>query len=304
MQRQLASSLRTHVRRAAGEDRVVKTNEREKLKGLAREAADALGRGQHTADEIVDKAMSDAMAAWAAINPPGTPSGKYLSKREIAELKRANPVLGEATEAAAAIVRRRRTSSANKIEVSVRAPVPGVRLETRGDRYTVHATAEVPARTPISMTIAGTEYHLIRMPRGINSIDVNAPAGYGLEHVDSKNGTGDVSITFRIVRDVAGALTQTQALAKARAAALDYLKNERMSEPGWSSELPQTWDEAVARGALTSGAAFADPANPDSEVFDKPDRWVFTGRGPLNLYTEIEIAKKDGEVLRKMIEAD
>lgn len=210
VQRQLASTLRAHVRRAAGDDHIVQAGEREKLKGLAREAADALGRGRHSADAIVDKAMSDAMAAWAAINPPGTASGKYLSKREITELKRTNPTLGEATETAAAIVRRRR----------------------------------------------------------------------------------------------AGALTQARALAKARTAALDYLKNERMSEPGWSLELPQTWADAVARGALSSGARFADPANPDSEVFDKPDRWVFTGRGPLDLYTEIEIAKKDGRVLRRLIEAD
>jgi hypothetical protein len=295
VQRQLASLVRSEVRRAdrtGGE-----------LTGIAKRAADALGPGQHTVDEIVDRAISDAMRIWARFNPRGGQDGKYLSKQEIAELKRADPELGEKTERAAAMVRRRRAGAA-RVEVSVSSPVPGIRLETRGDRYTVHATAEVPQATRFTMTIAGNEYNLIRNARGILPIDVTAPEGHGVEHVESKNGEGDVSVTFRIVRDPPGSLSTAQALVKAKAAIVEHLKNERMQDDDWNADFPQTWEEAVARGIMDSIDRFADPAHPATELGRKMDRYLFSGRGPLDLHTEVEIAKKDGKVLHILVEID
>jgi hypothetical protein len=290
VQRQLASLIRSDARRGA-------------QGAIAHRAAEALGPGEHTTNEIVDRAMTDAMATWARFNPPGGQNGKYLSKSEIKRIARADPELGALTDTAAKIVRRRRAGPA-RVQVGLTSSVPGVRLASRGDRYTVHADASVPQNTRFTLTIAGQDTTLVRLARGINAIDLGAPEGYNAVMVDRKLGEGDVSITFQITRDPPGSLTSAQAYAKAKEGLIEYLKTERMGDDDWREYFPHTWDEAVAGGIMAAIDRFLDPANPETEIARQPDRFVFVGRGPYDLYTEVEIDKRDGKVLRAYVEID
>ena len=108
---------------------------------------------------------------------------------------------------------------------------------------------------------------------------------------------------IRIRKDAPGALTADQALAKARAALVDYVKNERVKDSDWKDMIGMSWDEAVAHGVLDDIAKFAEPSA-DSSVERRPDRYTFVGAGPLGLYTEDTVRKSDGKVLRSYVEID
>ena len=57
----------------------------------------------------------------------------------------------------------------------------------------------------------------------------------------------------------------------------------------------------------TGNAKFGDiDANHpyDTEVYREENRYVFVGAGPFQLYTEVELNKKTGEITRKAVEID
>lgn len=105
-------------------------------------------------------------------------------------------------------------------------------------------------------------------------------------------------------KSTAAPLSQAQALGKAREGLTAYIQDTRMKDPDWTAYFPSSWPELVARGVPAEIAKFGDPASGDVEVMDKPDRFIFTGRGPLQLYTEMEVRKTDGKILRALIEID
>jgi hypothetical protein len=303
VRRSLGSLYRRDVRTAAGEDRILDEPERARLRPFVARAAAELGPGAHDIDAVVDKAMSTAMTTWAAFNPPGGQNGRYLSRDEIRAIKNQDADLGADTELVADRVRRRRTRPAAP-RVELAEEIPGVSLEKNGDRYTIRATADVPHRTVIGLIIDGARIEMMRMPNGINTAMIRAPNGYGVEQVDIQLGPGDVSVTLQIVRDRQNTLTMSQARDHARAALVEHIKNVMLQDPMWTRSFGNTWEEALARGVMTGIDNFAIEGREGVEIHRLPDRYIFTGRGPLDLYTEVEVAKQDARILRTLIEID
>lgn len=100
-------------------------------------------------------------------------------------------------------------------------------------------------------------------------------------------------------------LSAEEAQRRTEAALVDYIRTTRMAEPDWLRYFPNGWDENVARGVMVGIQRFADPAHAaELEVFAHPDKLVFTGRGPYDLYTEVEVGLRDGRILRTFIEID
>lgn len=100
----------------------------------------------------------------------------------------------------------------------------------------------------------------------------------------------------------ASAPTQAQALELARAGITDHVQRVRMHEGDWTDYFPSTWPELVAAGVPAKIAAFG--SGPDDEVLQDADKFTFVGRGPYDLYTEVEVSKRDGSILRVYIEID
>jgi hypothetical protein len=98
-------------------------------------------------------------------------------------------------------------------------------------------------------------------------------------------------------------ISESQARTRARDGLVAYVKATRMHDGDWSDYFPTTWAGNVARGIEANIAAFVDAAG-DTEVSDEGDHFLFVGRGPYDLYTEVEVAKQGGKVKKVYIEID
>jgi len=104
-QQALGGLVRREVKDASPNNDVVSKTEAEKLGPLTRRAADELratkGKGARVrTEEVVDRAMQIAMGVWKQFNPPGGPDGRYLSKREVDAIDKADAAVGAMTRAA------------------------------------------------------------------------------------------------------------------------------------------------------------------------------------------------------------
>jgi hypothetical protein len=114
-----------------------------------------------------------------------------------------------------------------------------------------------------------------------------------------------VEIAAKRAHAVPGVLSTEDAQRRTEAALVEHLQTSRMADPDWLRYFPATWPENVARGVMTGIRRFADPANAaELEIQAHPDKLLFAGRGPYDLYTEVEVGLRDGRILRTYVEID
>lgn len=129
------------------------------------------------------------------------------------------------------------------------------------------------------------------------------PEGYHGRQVRSDRQGDTVRTTFALGRDPAGALSAARAAGLARQGLRDFIERDRMDDRDWLDYFPGTWPELVADGIEAALDRFADLAG-DTEVHREPDRFLFVGRGPYDLYTEVEVSRVDGSVTSVYVEID
>ncbi len=97
-----------------------------------------------------------------------------------------------------------------------------------------------------------------------------------------------------------------QALSVARQGLLDYLRDVRIHEADWQSEMGiTTWEDALSQGVMVGIDGFGDVTyDPSSTTKRNADNYVFYGSGPFMLYTEVHVSKATGEADLFYIEID
>lgn len=301
VRRALAGLVRSDARSAAGADGKIDAGERYALSSLPQAAATALGDGELPVNAVVDRAMDDAAALW---RKHGVGSGTTLSEARMKAIQAEDKTIGLWTRTAAQVVSHRKAPRGEAPRVSLVRADPGLRLTKRDDAYTISASAAVPVGTVFELVVDQHRFELRRAPGGIDAQRAVAPEGYGIELGATTHGDRAVKATLQIVRDPPGTLSTHAALTRARAGLVEYLQQERMHQADWKQYFPEGWDEAVARGVTAGIDTFSTPGAEGSSVIRKPDRYLFVGRGPFDLYTEVEVAKDDGRLLRALVEVD
>lgn len=110
-QQALAKLIRGDVESATPNNAIVSKDESKALHPFVRRAAEEVRGdkpkyGRVQVDEVVDRAMSTAMAAWNEVNPRSNPRDhRYLAQAEIAALGKSDPELAELTLRAYELVR-------------------------------------------------------------------------------------------------------------------------------------------------------------------------------------------------------
>lgn len=309
-QRQLALQLRRDAQGQAGKTGVISKLSQTALGPFLQDEAAAFRASSPgkrlTVDRLVDRAMADAMTLWDLYNPKSSPKNHaILSQKEAAAINQANPKLGVLTiQARQDVLKALPTKDLSLVPtVTLESQVPGFTLSHDADIFTVQAAASVPTGSKFTLSIDGQSFELQRFPGGLGLYALAAPEGYGAESISDSTTKGVTTAAIRIQKDPPGGLTAADALVKARAALIDYVKNQRVKDSDWKDMIGMSWDEAVAHGVLNDIAKFAEPG-PDSSIERRPDRFTFVGAGPLGLYTEATVRKSDGKVLRSYVEID
>lgn len=300
----LGGLLRNDLKAAAGDDKILQPAEAARVLGFTQRVANDLGAGDHSINQIMDSAMARASVAWGAVNQP-TGSGKaWLSAAEIAALTAGDPDLGAVTGAAAALALRKKNPAPMNVAL-VDAPA-GVSLTTSGVRVmtvSLAADATVPVGTTFGLNVDGNRIDIKRGPAGLEVFSLVPPQGYGLEVVARGPMTDPTSTAvLKISRDPATWLTHESLVMRARQGLEEHIKTTRMHDSDWTQYFPSTWAELVTRGVPAQLDAFF--ANPETEVTRKQGSTLFVGRGPFDLYTEIEVARADGAIKSALIEID
>lgn len=107
----LARLIRDDLDAASPNNDIVSTSEATRLDPFVRRAEEAVRGdkpkyGRVKKDEVVDRAMTDAMAAWNDVNPRSNPRDhRTLAQDEIKALERRDPELGALTRRAYALAR-------------------------------------------------------------------------------------------------------------------------------------------------------------------------------------------------------
>lgn len=102
----LEGIIRRETERAAGPNGLLAEKEARGLSPFTARAeravrADMPKHGRVRPPEVVDRAMTEAMAVWDSFNPPSKPrDAAFLSKAEVEAIAAADPALGELTRAA------------------------------------------------------------------------------------------------------------------------------------------------------------------------------------------------------------
>ena len=293
VQRALGGLVRAEVRGAAGDDRVLQASEAAGLSPFVKGVVDGMGAGDHAVGAVVDAAMAQATAAWASVNQASGPGHAVLSKKEIARL---DAQLALVTAAAARVARDQRLPP---LDVHLDGAPAGVALTKSGAQYTLTTEAAVPAGSTMSLVVDGHALPLERYPAGWWSIDnLTAPAGYGIQEVPNTR-SSTVSV-LEITRDPSGWLKSGPILAKAKAGLTAYVKDVRIHDADWGDYFPTTWPACVQRGVPADIEKFFQTAT----VGRTKDTVLFVGRGPFDLYTEIEVNKRDGKIVHQLVEID
>jgi hypothetical protein len=314
-QRALAKIFREDAKSAAKKDGMVsKTDQTELSPFLAAkaEAFRASNPGKRlNVEALVDRAMSDAMKAWNEHNPPSSQRDHaFLSNAEVKAIAKADASLGMLTLRAVENVRQNTPiSDASRVPtVTIESDVPGISVSNNGDLFTIRAAASVPVGTDFKLVVDGHSFDLRRYPGGLATYTIagSMPEGYGADRVSDESRNGEAISVLRISKDAQGWLTTEQAVAKAREGLIEYTKNHRIKDSDWQSMMAYTtWPEAVEHGVLDDIAHFAEE-DPDegNGAIRKVDRYTFVGRGPLGLYSEVDVRKSDGKVLNSYVEID
>ncbi len=301
----LAAEIRKNVEDARGPDRLVSRADQAALDPWIAKQADAMRAAKKgmriTADALIDRSMSEAMKTWDAHNTQGK---SFLSRAEVKSIGVADPGLGILTARAADAVRDGQSGPLIPT-VAIVSPTSGVTLAKSGDTFTISVDASVAINADVTLSIDGHAIALRRFPAGLRAIDLdaNVPETYAYKALSSSGDANGAQAVVQITQDRPGWLTQSQALDAARSEITKYVQNTRVHDPDWTSSFDSmTWDAAVAHGALDQIAAFG--TGPDDQIDRYPDRYVFSGRGPLDLYTEATIRKRDGKLLGVLVEID
>lgn len=299
----LGGLLRNDLKAAAGADKILQPAEATNVLAFTKTVANDLGAGSHSVNEIMDSAMARAALAWGAVNQPSGSGKTWLSQAEIQALTRSDPDLGLVTGAAAALALRIKTSKT--MSITLDAP-PGIAMGTTGTRVvtvSLSAGPTVPVGTRFDVVVDGNRLHVTRGPAGFNVDALVAPHGYGLEVV-SRGLMTDPTATavLKITRDPQSWLTEESLVVRARAGLEKFIKEDRSDDADWTQYFPTSWAELEQRGVPAQLDAFF--THPETEVIRKADSIHYVGRGPFDLYTEIEVAKSDGAVQNVLIEID
>ena len=292
--------IRSEVNNAAGSDGVLQSAEHDALTPFVQRAA----AGLSTVNEVVDAAMGKAVTTWARFNQATGPGKAWLSQAELSQVQAADSDLGVLTTGALVIAKRVKGTRA-PLSVTLDAPA-GVSMGVRGVRVldvSVSAGPTVPVGTRVGLIVDGQRLELERTPGGLDVWNLKAPEGYGLE-VISRGPVSDPTSTVRlkITRDAETALPHVLVVQRANAALTSFVKHERMDDADWAQNFPTTWAGNVARGVPAEIDAFF--ASPTTEVHRRKDTVLFVGRGPYALYTEVEVEKSDGALVRAFVEID
>ncbi len=312
VQRQFAASLREDAKKAAGPTGVVGADKDAELSPYLQGEAAKLRKRPNahvTVDRLVGLAMRDAMKVWNTYNPPSSPRNHmWLSQGEVKKIDKADRNLGVLTMNAVELVQKMTPTKDAKLipNITVDSPVPGISISNKGDIFTLRADASVPAGTQFKLMIDGHPVELTRYARGLSAYSMDVGEGYGAEQISaSTQADGATSAILRIRKDPPGWLTSDQALAKARDGLIAYTRDHRVHDGDWKDMIGDTWEEAVAHGVLDNIANFATPnEDGDSGVNRQLDNYLFVGRGPMDLYTEVTVRKRDGKLLNAYVEID
>lgn len=308
-QRALGAIVRQQVQAAAGPDGKLSKTDQKKLEGFTAEVAAEL-RAKNPGktlkvNDVVDAAMGNAMRGWNEFNPQnGSRDAATLSQAEVNAVAKKNPNLGKVTRAAIEIAQKSSTGTVPK--VSIESTVPGFSVSRNGDKFTLKADASVPVNTSATLVVDGMRFDVVRRAAGfsINALTENVPEGYGVLGFPPSSSAAGIETVVQIAKDPPGGVDKKAALAKAREGLATYIQNERMNDADWGDYFPKTWPELVARGVPAHLENFGNADVQDVSVISQPDRFIFTGRSAFDLYTEVDVRKSDGKILRAYIEID
>jgi len=329
-QRALGGMIRDAAGNAANGNTLISRKEQKNLPEYLQRVADDI-RMQNpgtriTIDELIDAAMTDAMGTWAKFNPPNNGlDSKYLSKAEIADVKKYDNALGimtaqaraRAAGAAAPVVVDPPAPDSRLLAVTMATDHPSARLEKEGDTYklisdSAGSEANLGHKAKATLSFDGKTLDLEAFRNGTFSLwraQDRMPAGYWLTLTNS--GYGDPRVeTFKIERAAPDAKSIGELMPIARKALADYVRNERMHDGDWKIDLalPDTWEGLVAEGIMDWINRFGVDTGDDSygrpETYDLGDHYAIAGPGPFGLHTEVAIGKVDGEVRRVYVEID
>ena len=300
IRRSLGGMVRADVKKAAGADGLVDDTEAQTLRPFLKDAVADLGGGSHKVDDVVDAAMARASAGWGAVNQTSGPGKNLLSAAELLALSQRDPDLSAATAAAAQIA----FAKKNPVDIHLDNAPPGVTLEKTGaHKVKINADASVAVGAQFSLVIDGNAQPLARGPAGITVDTLVAPPGYGLEVLGRTVMTEPMqSATVQITRDERSWLKPAQLLSKARHAVTEYVRHVRLHDADWGQYYPTTWAGLVQKGVPAQIDAMF--TSTDTQIIRKKDSVLYVGRGPFDLYTEVEIKKGDGAVDHVLVEID
>ena len=193
----------------------------------------------------------------------------------------------------------------------------GLTLAREGDMVRIHESLVAqPTRhdqTTATLTVDGHEVVVLgpgarTVSSALFDLSQTVPEGYGASYLGASSDADTPNARtylLRITKDPLGTLSSQQALEKAREGIIEHLKNGRMAERDWRTSLPDggDWDAAVANGLLDGVTTFGTDPD-DAEIGRGPASYLFSGRGPYDLYTEVEVNKADGSIKSVYIEID
>ncbi|MFH1811737.1 MAG: hypothetical protein ABIJ09_23560 [Pseudomonadota bacterium] len=189
--------------------------------------------------------------------------------------------------------------AAPRIEVHAEPPITA---SVDGDSITLRGNGAAFG-TLVTIRFDDHEVEVKKAHRGFLAYDLcdRMPEGYSAEEIR----TPDLDpTTVRITRDPPTAPTTAEALILAREGLAEYLRNERIDDRDWSEYYSSNWDTLVAGGILDEIARFGAPGASAVDVSRRPDMYVFCGRGPNQLYTEVCVDKTSRKVTRAYVEID
>ncbi len=286
-------------------------------------------RTRVSVETLIEAAEKHADSVWSNFNPPGSRDARTLSREEVRAITHVDQGLGEMTFKAYERVR-----AGTPVEPPFKAiPIVNATLETthpnaslvyaegayvlRSDTSGAVSNFEARHRGTFSFTHSSSNHsssvHSLALdasPDGIMSasaIGTKMPEGFSFESVDIKREQDVLRHTFQIFADPPHSLRSDAAREIACGGLFAYIRDTRMFERDWQTcGLPNTWDGLLAVGIEEQCAAFGHFPNTegDGQIERHMDFYRFVGRGPLGLYTEVEVSKVDGKINRVFVEID
>jgi hypothetical protein len=301
MERAFSAATAEELRLAAANEQLSKTEQNRLpayLGNLAAQARQAKPKGAHLwITEVVSPVRRDLHERLLTHGV-----GAFTSLDEItkvaADADGLRPLLLRARELARAAAT---AEPPTRAEVLLVTDAPGITLQTTPEGFELRIAKTVPVGTPFELHLDGQVRGAATAPRGWNAYALAAdlPEGLGVSGSLQREEADAFVAPFVATRDGKGSLSSDEARIAAQHALVELLKTSRTKQPDWR-DLPTDWAGLVAAGVVRDLVGFGESA----EIRRESDRYVLTGRGPLGIYAEVEIAKADGRALRTLIEID